>query len=109
LLSPPSMWDSLRERSRHHSWLPPGTLTRCRRSTLRGTARSLACCARASSIERSSFTRGGPEFTTLIPDVDYGRLLPSVKNNVHQKSKNLASARTAEQRFGARACTDRRG
>jgi hypothetical protein len=58
---PPFMWDSLRKRSRHHSWLPPGTLTRCRRLSLRGTLRGepAVVLARASSIERSSFTRGG--------------------------------------------------
>jgi hypothetical protein len=35
---PPLHVGFLRERSRHHSWLPPGTLTRCRRPSLQGTS-----------------------------------------------------------------------
>src|SRR5438105_3976340 len=53
----------------HRSWLPPGTLMRCRRSSL---------------------TRDGTEFTILIPDVDSKRQRSSVKHKPTEKVKTFA-------------------
>src|ERR671937_1544178 len=59
-LIPPFMWDSVRERSNHPLWLPPGTLTDAVAPRL-GRSRTLV-----------GLHKGWPELAALIPDVDYG-------------------------------------
>ena len=62
------MWDYCESAHVHRSWLPPGTLTRCRRSSL---------------------TRDGTEFAILIPDVDSKRQRSSVKHKPTEKVKSF--------------------